>query len=396
VEGTEQCDDGNFYTGDGCGRFCELEHPGVCGNGIIEVTEECDDGNRINGDGCSAYCLRELIASQSVCGNGIVEWGEECDDGNRTSNDGCSGSCRIEITLTPRCGDGFLDSADGEECDDGNRINGDGCSAYCLRESVSSRSVCGDGVKETSEQCDDGNGINGDGCDRGCRLEAQILTPGSGCGNGNREGTEECDDGNRRDFDGCSASCYLEKGSCGDGIIQRALNEQCEPSIHDSSLPYGCGADCRFVLKFCGNGVLDLGEECDAGKLNGDRSDATCRSDCSLPRCGDGILDQPELCDDGNLLKGDGCNEYCMKEETAAPTFTSSASSAVPGQTPLQKPGLTTPLFASLRVFEPLGQQTVRTPPQGPAGQTGPASTAVMAAGAAAGFAWTRRRKRRE
>ena len=53
-------------------------NPSVCGNGVIEVTEQCDDGNTVSCDGCSDHCRRE------ICGNRVVDCGEQCDDGPGT------------------------------------------------------------------------------------------------------------------------------------------------------------------------------------------------------------------------------------------------------------------------------------------------------------------------
>jgi len=63
-----------------------------CGDGIIYGTEQCDDGNTTSGDGCSATCRSEF------CGDGVVQAarGESCDDGNTTSGDGCSATCVSE------------------------------------------------------------------------------------------------------------------------------------------------------------------------------------------------------------------------------------------------------------------------------------------------------------
>ena len=59
-----------------------------CGDGVVEGSEQCDDGNTTSGDGCSATCT-----SEPVCGNGIVEGSEQCDDGNTVDDDTCSNSC---------------------------------------------------------------------------------------------------------------------------------------------------------------------------------------------------------------------------------------------------------------------------------------------------------------
>ena len=72
-----------------------------CGDGIVNQTsEQCDDGNNTSGDGCSATCQTEGGGGtpNPVCGNGILESGEQCDDGNTASGDGCSATCQTETS----------------------------------------------------------------------------------------------------------------------------------------------------------------------------------------------------------------------------------------------------------------------------------------------------------
>jgi len=54
----EECDDGVNAGGyDGCASDCRrAEH---CGDGLTQASEQCDDGNRLSGDGCSARCSAE-------------------------------------------------------------------------------------------------------------------------------------------------------------------------------------------------------------------------------------------------------------------------------------------------------------------------------------------------
>jgi hypothetical protein len=52
----------------------------------------------------------------------------------------------------------------------------------------------------------------------------------------------------------------------------------------------------------CGNGIVEVGEECDDGYKNGDSS-SNCTTDCKIcnkepPRCGDGHIDPGEECDE--------------------------------------------------------------------------------------------------
>src|SRR5437867_1372359 len=44
---------------------CGSMPPGPCGNGVAEGTEECDDGNVVSGDGCSATC--QLENTSAIC-----------------------------------------------------------------------------------------------------------------------------------------------------------------------------------------------------------------------------------------------------------------------------------------------------------------------------------------
>jgi len=97
VNGTEECDDGNTVSGDGCSSVCKKE-VGMCGDGIVDVaTETCDDGNRVSGDGCSATCQTEAV---NKCGDGVIDNGEACDDHNTAAGDGCSASCQVEAGYT--------------------------------------------------------------------------------------------------------------------------------------------------------------------------------------------------------------------------------------------------------------------------------------------------------
>jgi cysteine-rich repeat protein len=62
----------------------------------------------------------------------------------------------------------------------------------------------------------------------------------------------------------------------------------------------------------CGDSEVDPGEECDAGRMNGD--DQACTAACLVNICGDGKQGPGEGCDDGNLTAGDGCSPQCAGE----------------------------------------------------------------------------------
>jgi fibro-slime domain-containing protein len=211
-----------------------------CGNGILDQSEQCDDGNSASSDGCSRICQIENnytcptpgqpCVNMAKCGNGILTSDEICDDGNTSDHDGCSANCKTVEPgwqcrvpgkpCTPKCGDGVR--AETEACDDGNSSSGDGCSATCRLEpgfkcegspSKCSPTTCGDGKKEGAEGCDDGNTMPFDGCSQDCQSEPDCTGESctSKCGDGIVLG-EDCDDGNAASGDGCSNACKVEAG----------------------------------------------------------------------------------------------------------------------------------------------------------------------------------------
>jgi cysteine-rich repeat protein len=279
VDSGELCDDGNTLDNDGCNSDCSGTE--LCGDQILDLGEECDDGNQVDGDACDSNCTLPF------CGNGVVALDqngapEQCDDGNNTAGDGCRPDCRG----TEVCGDNFQDPS--EDCDDGNLINGDTCESDC------SLPGCGNRILDQGEACDDGNTSDGDGCSGSC-LHLEI------CGNGILDPQEDCD---FLTTTLCETGCTLPV--CGNSILDIALGELCDDG------PGGeCRDDCLGFI-FCGDDIVDAGEECDDGNaVNGD----SCENGCLLPRCGNGIVDQGEACDDGNTVNGGGCNANCTRVE---------------------------------------------------------------------------------
>ena len=159
---------------------------------------------------------------------------------------------------------------------------------------------CGDGLisAEQGEVCDDGNILDGDGCSADC-------TSDETCGNGTTDAVakESCDDGNRVSGDGCTSECIRE--ICGNRILD--VHEDCDAGPMDSQ---GCDGDCSLVE--CGDGHANLaaGEECDTGGV----VTPDCNSRCRRPLCGDSFYDpDSEQCDTG----GDSlaCDQDCTRRE---------------------------------------------------------------------------------
>ncbi len=136
--------------------------------------------------------------------------------------------------------------------------------------------------------------------------------------------------------DGGQAADRPTGGRCGDGILQ--VNEQCDDGNNVSG--EGCNRICQLeanwdcptegrpceYLGVCGNGHLTSNKTCDDGNTqSGDGCSADCQTVetgyiCRVPgkpcttRCGDGLVRSFETCDDGNTAGGDGCSATCKIE----------------------------------------------------------------------------------
>ena len=132
------------------------------------------------------------------------------------------------------------------------------------------------------------------------------------CGDGQVSPIEACDPGNEllshcayneSACQVCNEQCEFEEGlffGCGDGIIQSAHGESCDPA--DPETAAQCTNQC--VWSTCGDGQVNGEEECDGGD--------ECDSACLIKDCGDGVLHGGEECDDGDALDFNLCNNQCQ------------------------------------------------------------------------------------
>ncbi|MCK5020580.1 MAG: DUF4215 domain-containing protein, partial [Candidatus Peribacteraceae bacterium] len=359
----EQCDDGNEISEDGCFQ-CEIE--GYCCT-YGAYTCLADIGSNCIGADKSFHSEEEYSCTyecHEFCGNGYLDTGEECDDGNWDEWDGCSYDCTLEYccdTVTHACTQGvsgcgewdiYPDSnscdntcavcgdsvtSGNEECDDGTSNSDstpDACRTSCIN------AYCGDSIQDTGETCDEGgNTVN---CDNDCTV------PDCGDGITNIAAGEECDDGNEISGDGCYSCqyegycCELGLYTCTDGISGDCTGPTKEFYAGGS---YYCNSYCHA---WCGNGFVDVGEECDDGNWDdwdtcssscelsvyccdeymgggcwGPVSpdycsssyvdEATCNANCSV--CGNGVPETGEECDDGNTDNSDSCTNLCKKSK---------------------------------------------------------------------------------
>ncbi len=324
--------------------------PPGCGDGKInQPSEECDDGNTLAGDGCNGLCKVEPNHVCPVdpndpthslpcvvsfkCGDGVVNPGEVCDQGTFQGSPGCSADCKTQdpgykclpgqqCVALFSCGNSHIET--GETCDPPNP--GNGCSATCQTEagwrckpgSCSKLPYCGDGIVQADQ---------GEKCDQGSFQNAQ--NPGCSADCLSMDATCTCTPGQ---------ACVCQTPVCGDGIVQ--VGEQCDDK--NSAYP-GCSATCQlepgYTCPFagapcvpkCGDGILvKPAEQCDPGMTIANVAQA-CNADCSVKPgwvcdatscrqtvCGDGKVEGAEGCDPTpkNNDLGDGCTANCMAEPT--------------------------------------------------------------------------------
>lgn len=334
----ETCTDGECsISGDSCatddgsdcpyfsGDTCEISSTGTCcGDGIVASgVEECDDGNFVSGDGCSASCLNEGSSSVgATCGDGTVDQsagsgGEDCDDGNTVNGDGCSAQCLFEggvdfDDVYAICGNSIQE--DGEDCDDGNNTDGDGCSSWCLNEGTQQCVlVCSDDGSNCSTDADCGTGATCDYYDSNC------------CGNSVIDDGEDCDGA-----EGCSDSClnqgssvhYNAESYCGDGD-DSGTGEECDAT---SSATYAVGA--YGVGEVADGAPLEVVEgyaySIVTATADGVEGEATLALECSCTT--------DSSCDNGSGLNlGCGAGSCCFERPTIGDMYPAeNISSGIP------------------------------------------------------------------
>ena len=137
---------------------------------------------------------------------------------------------------------------------------------------------CGDGTIDTGEACDDGAVANGtpDSC---CGVTCSFTPRGTGCAGGTCDGAGVC-----------------VPPRCGDGMVDPG--EQCDAGAGNGTPATCCTAGCQFKPP----ATACTGGTCNAAGGCVPRGPAT---------CGNGVVEDGEQCDDGNTTSGDCCSATC-------------------------------------------------------------------------------------
>jgi len=314
-----QCSGGDVCCRGFCRDVCNCETDGLpdcAADEVCCITNTSGDGTvdctSTPLTSCKCYSLSDCPSAGPSCDTANCEMDvPTCD-----SNDCTVAATDLPCDQCSTCGDGAVDVMMGEECDDDNDVNSDDCTNACQD------AECGDGIiwnaGSGTEQCDDGNTENDDGCSSTC-LDEDLCVGGTP--DGEVEGDEECDDNNLIDTDTCDSNCRITV--CGDGTIQnpngQSVAEECDDG---NTVPGdGCSVACQTESDDCGDGNVDVGEDCDDGKRcdnTGDpcQDDLDCSGGSCVGRSGDGCTTPGGggggSCGNGTVDPGEECNEPAL------------------------------------------------------------------------------------
>ena len=278
----------------GCGGDCKPtlypNHPNCfeCGNGIVEGDEECDAGVN-NGqpcdppyDGQCTYCsveCKEITLVDGYCGDGNFDVGyEECEPPGNDNNMYCL------QTVTEDC--------------DGKKYGTRDDYGYC-------NECCGCIYDAFSYQCVKDKCYADCGNDEDCPGDSCEVTYDDTCQdkklvdyNGNKikddyTKTDSCDD--TCDLDACECSdcsvdcsatpdVYCVKDICGAECVVDADCDDGDVYTIDTCLACVCKHE---YVPYCGDGIVEPPEECEADGLWGVEHEYTCNKDNTYNKCVD-------------------------------------------------------------------------------------------------------------
>jgi len=200
-----------------------------------------------------------IVTPTDFCGDGKLSINEVCDSELFSTPTSCDhyGYDTGIVKCTPNC------SLDFSDCKKDNPTQENPITDTPVQEDpvdpIPNTPVCGDNIKEDGEDCDTQYAV-GNCSQFGDFNKGEVF---------------------------CSSTCTYNLSNC---------VKEVEPD------------------PICGNGIRELGEECDDGNM--DNTDM-CTNSCTVRKCGDGILSQDEECD-GDLFTITSCSDFNPNYDTGS------------------------------------------------------------------------------
>jgi hypothetical protein len=298
---------------------------------------------------CQAYdpdFLDWEVSAQPLsdrCGDGELGVAERCDIAIRS---GEPGACPVECEPRDACTPAVLIGIDCERHCVYRFITTAGTGDGCCPEGVTAAEdrdcgACGDSIVGPGETCDPPSECP---TPEGCRAEDACETtrfegdPDSCTALCHTERTTRCEDDDGCCAEGCSQADDNDcPASCGDGVVDQASGETCEPSDTDAACD---DVRCDDGDPCTEDGVRGDAEHCNVRCVNEPIEDAVADDACCAPGanaltdsdceavCGNGIdepgeeCDGEESCDDDCRLRASdassaGVDEHCTEAAVA-------------------------------------------------------------------------------
>lgn len=272
---------------------------GICGDGAIDPSEDCDDGNLISGDGCSSSCTFEVGA---LCGNGILEATEACDLGgsnvDRPALSYRQGGAWIPMRPLDATGSAttFYAYSSASSHTGFEKVRASRVYFYRNRNNAVLSLIVHHGIDL------DATGIT--------QPQSRVLMSFSGLPT--QTFVSLSDDG-----------AEFFKDSTTTAVADWAFQQNSDGGVL-AAFPFPGDWIANATPDFVNNvdewllyeGPAPSGEvaldEAQTLELRALPTPSACRTDCTVPGCGDGVLDGGETCDDGNTVGGDGCSADCL------------------------------------------------------------------------------------
>ena len=260
------------------------------------------------------------------CGDGVWNDEEECDTAIPQGTPGaCRESCPLAEACKPLQLEGTGCQTHCEEYPVQSAIAGDGC---CLEGSDSNSdpdcdSRCGNGIQEAGEACDGNCPTDTSACPQsnGCQTPVIVGDAASCSAQCVMREVEVCMAG-----DGCcgAAGCTYANDtdcspSCGNGMVEDALGELCEPGSVDRPCPTTCDDGDPCTDDITTGTAANCNVRCDHTPVtrttNADgccppgRGNANNDSDCTAA-CGNRVIERGEFCDGNCPTQAAQCEDF--------------------------------------------------------------------------------------